>query len=280
MPRTRRAARSSGRCCSSWGHPTLLADGFRGGGRALIGPAVYPAWLALLKLLLAIVPAIAGGVALTVTAADGGSAGEVALATLTSAIGAAVQVALWVTVAFAIVERVGVDPATFAPLTPGTDWDPADLPEPQSQQMGWGEAAWSIVAAGVGIALLTTVDYTVRVDGQPVQVLTDAALLWRWVVVAGLVLGVVVVCQVLVRGRWTMASAGANLLTNLLVGIPLVGLLLADRVVTPQAVGAILQGNALDWADLNLRLAGGVIAGILVWDTFDVFRKARPHTSG
>ncbi|MCE1178458.1 MAG: hypothetical protein LWW86_05435 [Micrococcales bacterium] len=262
------------------GHPTTLADGYRGGPRALIGPGVYPAWAALLKLLLAIVPVIVGGVALAVSATEGEGAGEVISAAIFAAFEAALQVAVWVTLAFAIVERVGVDPGTFAPLTPAAQWAPEDLPDPEARQVGWGEASWSVAVAAVGIALLTAVDYVVQVDGRPVQVLTDLALTWRWVVVAGLVLGVIVAAHLLIRGRWTMRSATANLVSNLLVGVPLVTLLLTDRLVTPAARPGLLPGNSIEWADLNLGVAAVIIGGILLWDTVDAFRGAARNRRG
>lgn len=262
------------------GHPSALADGYRGRGRALIGPTVYPAWLALLKMLLAIVPAVVGLVVLVVALAQGQGGVEAFAAGLGGAVEAALQVFFWVTVAFAIVERSDVAADTFAPLVPSKDWTPESLPELDDAKIGVGEIATSLISAAVGIVLLTMMRPTVDVDGRTLQLFTDNAMLWRWVAVAGLALGVVVVAYVVVRRRWTVPAAHLNLLSNLAFGIPVVWLLLTDDLVHPDTVDLLFQGEAIRWADLNLTVFALVLAAILLWDTLDAYRRAaRARTS-
>ena len=257
------------------GHPSLLADGYRGGGRSLIGPRVYPVWLAMLKLLLSIVPAVAGVVAMAVSAYEGASTAAVVADGVVSALGAAFQVFLWVTLAFAVVERSDVDTEVFAPLVPSKEWTPDQLPEVQAESYGWGEAAFGIVTSMVGIVLLAGAGRLVRDDGDTVRILSDAALTWRWVVVAGLALGVLVACYVLVRRRWTVPAAAANLVSGVLVGVPLVWLLVTRNLFHPDALAMVPAGALERWGDTNHVVVAVIIVAILLWDAVDPFLKLR-----
>lgn len=258
------------------GHPSTLAAGYRGTPRYLIGPAFYDAWLAVLKILLAIVPATVAIVVLVLgVAEDRGAAGMVS-DVLWGAVGAALQVAGWVTLGFVIAERTGTDPDRVSHLVPTRDWTPEQLPDgPRARQVGWGDAAWMMVFTVVGIAVLSAADRPLRFEGRTYQLLTDTALVWRWVAVAGLVLGVVALAVVMVRGRWTMPTALLNVLSNLLVGVPILALLATGTLFTPEAFDLIRPEQARDWLSLNGWFFGVIFALVLLWDMLDPFRLMR-----
>lgn len=257
------------------GHPTLLADGYRGRGRALIGPAVYPAWLAMVTLLLKIVPAFVGVIAVLVALAEQESAAKVVAAGLGGAIQAALQVVLWVTLAFAIVERTDADPDSL-PLVPHRDWTPDHLPEvsDDTTRVGWGEGATMILSCTLGIVFLTVANRLVHVDGQPLPILSDTAMTWRWVPVAGLALGIVTAAFVLVARRWTLRTAGLNLVSNVLFAVPVVWLLATRDLFHPEMVDVVLIGPGRDWVDLNHTVLIVIVLAFVLWDTVDVYRRA------
>lgn len=254
------------------GHPTLLADSYRGRGRALIGPAVYPAWLATLKLLLGIVSAVVAVIAVVVALAEDASWASAIAAAVTGAIQGAFQVVVWVTIGFAIAERTGADPQSI-PLMPSKDWTPEQLPEVQERGTGLGEGLLMLASCTIGIVLLTLVNQLVRVDGELLPVFTDVALTWRWVAVAGLGLGVVTAALIMVRRRWTMGLAHVNLVGNLLIGLPL-GWLLATRELFHPDVLVGLVSDTRDWVDLNHNVLLVILVVVLVWDTVDAYRLA------
>lgn len=257
------------------GHPARLADSYRGEGRSLIGPRVYPAWLALLKLLLGIVPAVTGAVSLIVALSEGASGAAAVSGAVFTALGAAMQVVFWVTVAFVIVERTQTDVEALAPLTGEGAWEPEDLPDPASRRVTWGEGVTMIVMNAIGLAFVAAFAPTATVDGVDVPLLTSTAMVWRWVVVAGFAFALVVAASVLTRGRWTGPTAWGNLVANLLIGIPLVALLLMGDLLNPEAVWATLSEDVLRWGALNSRVAAAIIGVFLLWDSVDAFRGAR-----
>lgn len=256
------------------GHPTLLADNYRGSQRALIGPRVYPAWLAMLKLLLSIVPAVVAVIVFLVALSEGRSGVAALMDGLLTAAQAAMQVGLWVTVAFAVVERTDTDISALAPLTAHEDhpWVPEDLPDPAPRRIGWGEGVAMIVGNVVGIVFVSVFPSKMTVGDGSYQLLSDAALAWRWCIVAGFVLGLIAAAYVLIRGRWSVATASINLLANLLVGAPVITLLLTGTFFDQAAAGGMGPEVESIWTMLNLRVIAGVIAVILLWDTIDAFR--------
>src|SRR5699024_3188956 len=89
------------------GHPTRLADGYRGAGRSLIGPAYYPSWLCTVKALLIWVPAVVADVMFVVGLIDGDNPGGIVGEVISSSLWATMMVLFWVTLGFAIAERTG-----------------------------------------------------------------------------------------------------------------------------------------------------------------------------
>lgn len=86
------------------GNPDQLAARYADRRLQLIGPTYYLVWLRLLKLLLSFVPALVGTVVAIVDAADGKGFGAIGTG-ITTALQVAVQIAFWLTVTFAVIER-------------------------------------------------------------------------------------------------------------------------------------------------------------------------------
>ena len=129
-------------------------------------------WWRLLKLLLAIVPAVAvAGVALAQLIAQA-PIGTVIGQSIAAGIGTVVHLFFWVTIVFVILERSGADT--------GTSWDVDQLPEPQTTGAGRADAIASVIFGilGIGVILWDQLRGFVRIDGESLPILHPQ--LWPW----------------------------------------------------------------------------------------------------
>lgn len=258
------------------GHPARLADSYRGGGRYLIGPRLYPTWVRLLKVLLAIIPAVAGVLVLLIEATSGtGTAGALA-AGISAAISAALQVVVWVTAGFALAEYFEgedqlLDAVGGAGLGEAGEWDPADLPEVQERQVTWGEGIFMVVSNAVllMLVLLPGGSNFFTLDGERISIFSELALSLRWVLAIGLLVSLVMSILVLVRGRWDPLTAILNTVGNLIFGVPVVWLLLTGELFHIE-----LYDWADGWGDINVLVFALIVIAVLLWDSLDGLIKA------
>lgn len=257
------------------GDPMRLAAGYSGRTLHLIGPGVYPHWVRLTRLLLAIiVPLAALGhvVARLLTDAvvtDG--IGAVAADTVGLALTTALHVVFWTTLVFAVIERTSGSAELGA-------WDPDQLPESGEGRVGIAETAGSLVLlALVALALVwQQTSSPVRPDGTPVPVL-DPALWSGWL---PLLLGVLAAQAVLVvavsrAGHWTRRSAAVGATLDLAFAVPLLLLLRADRLFNPAFVEEMVRRGWQDAErDLTVSASIGIVI-VLVWSLVDDARRAR-----
>lgn len=260
------------------GHPTSLADSYRGEGRSLIGPRLYPAWRRTLRALLLWVPALVGVINLVVGVLDQDTAAELVGSVVTSVVGSAVMVAFWVTVGFAIAERTGAEVETLEVLGSHEDWDPGDLPEPERRQVSWGDGIMSVL---LNVFILTLLVLPGRLGGSVDtvtwgQIFTDSAYSLRWVLAAGMVASLLASLFVLAKGRWAWPTAVVNLVGTVLFAGPLVWLAarndLYDWDTLPTAW--IADGDLQINEQTTLTVTIIVLLAIALWETFDSFRKA------
>lgn len=261
------------------GHPTRLADSYRGSGRSLIGPTVYPAWVRVLKTLLSFIPVLVAIVVLTVDLVQGSAVGEAVWSALGAAFFAVVNVVFWVTFGFAVAERYQTEEELLVDLGESSaDWDPDDLPAAASGQVSWGDALASVIGTAVMLALiLLPGNLSVVVDGEPLSIFSDLALTLRWVLAAGLALSLVAEAFVLARGRWNWSMAVVNVVGNVLFGGVLAWLLMSDRLFDAPWVLSeeVAQGVGWEaWGPPTLLVTGIVVLAISVWDAVSGLRKA------
>lgn len=236
---------------------------------ALIGPAVYPAFIRVLTRLEAIiVPIVFIGVGLASIVGEA-SPWQVLSSAANAAVLAGIQVAFWVTVVFAVVERTGGAPAR---------WALADVP---TARRATGVSVGELVASTVGLTLLTVFlvwqpgYQSTWGDVDSLIPIIDPALNQFWipwlvgVVLASLVLTV----AVFVHGRWTIWLAGVNSALNLAFAAPVIWLLLNDRVLSPQFVDAMQQAPVQAPAFVPTLLAW-IFAGVAVLDTAQSWWRA------
>jgi hypothetical protein len=263
------------------GNPTRLAAGMTGQPMYLIGPELFLVYRHLLFLLLGIVVPIVGVVEAAVEINGGAGIGPALLAGIGGALTVGVHVAFWVTLAFAIVERV--DPATrksteLKELT--QPWTVESLPDlPSSGAVGVGETVGEIVTLGIsigGLLYLRDWSWVSDASGEPIP-LFDPALwdFWFPALVAVLALTAVFHIVKLVVGRWTFGLAIVHAVLLTAFAVPFAALALNGALINPAFA------EAVGWAQLaegdGVAMLAVAAATILIngWEAIDGFRKAR-----
>lgn len=255
------------------GDPERLAAGYTDKTLYLVGPRYFPDWKRLLTLLLSIVVPI---VAMAVTGA-GFLGGRPPLEAITGGLSAAfmtgVQLAFWITVVFAVMER---RPAEA--LVEGLGWTPDALPEvPAGRTASLVEIAFSVAALAVAAVALVwqQAAMPITIDGASYPLFNPE--LWSfWLPYFLVLLGLQILFHVAlyVRGSWSWPFAAVNTVLNLAFTVPALWLWTNGLLFDPGLVAA-LEGMGLAEA---FRPAGIVIAVVIVavtgWDIVDGWLKA------
>lgn len=192
------------------GDPAILAASYSDRPLHLIGPKYYLTWWRLLKLLLAVIPAIAMVGAAIGTAISGGDIGAVIGAMVAAGISTVVHIGFWTTLIFVILERTNSE--TTLP-----DWNVDQLPVVQTKKAVVGDVIATIVLALI-LAGSVLWDHFVGWGQDQVHVLSD--VLWPGVAVGFFVclaLTVVIALIVLRVGRWTILLASLNTVIALVI---------------------------------------------------------------
>jgi hypothetical protein len=271
------------------GDPGALASRYTS-SRAdyLLGPNVYPVWLALVGRLLAVLVPLIGVLALTASLIEGSTPGQAIVAGISGAFQVAVQTLFWFTLVFVIIDRVG-GPKERAELsaaaaavgvrdTGDRPWTPDDLPDlPTLGRMDVGDLAAALVANVFLIAGLiwATAASPFVIDGQSYPLFDPA--LWSfwlpWFIVVA-VLEIVFTLAVYRRGRWTYTYAVGNALLGAAFAIPAIYLLANQLLFNPAFVDA-LGDESGEWLQVTTLVTSLVIVGAVGWDAIDGFLKAR-----
>ncbi|MEU7848122.1 permease prefix domain 1-containing protein [Micromonospora parva] len=258
------------------GNPDVLAARYADRRLQLIGPTYYLVWLRLLKLLLSFIPALVGTVVTVVEAAEGKGFGAIGPG-LVVALQVGVQIAFWLTLTFAIIER-----SQTAVDLPG--WTVDQLPDaPVHRGIPLADTIASVVMLVATIAYLPIQHFQSWVrgtDGENIAILDPA--LWSFWLPALIVVLIASVIFEIVKyriGRWTWRLFGTKVLLNLAFSVPLAWLALSDRLLNPALA------ERLSWlADAENRdLIGAAIAVgaavVVVWDLIDTAIKTRRQTA-
>lgn len=239
---------------SAMGDPIRVASGYSGRPLHLIGPRLFPGYVRLLRLLLTIVVPIVAVVIGTTTVLAGSGAWQALLVALGTAFNVGVQVAFWVTLVFAIIERTGHAPDA-------STWDLEDLTELPDQRIGLGETVASIV----GMALLAWVllwqpGYQPTLDpGGPSIPILAPSLSTFWIpFLVGVLLASIALQIVIYRtGRWTVALAAVNTVLSLAFAVPVVWLIQSDQMLNPAFLSAVS-------VDTTVPILGG-LPTLIAW---------------
>ncbi|MEV4710979.1 permease prefix domain 1-containing protein [Micromonospora sp. NPDC049374] len=253
------------------GNPAQLAARYTDRRLQLIGPEYYLAWQRLLIVLLSTIPAIVGvlmGV-LQATVADNaaGAIGE----GIAGAFNVAVQIAFWVTLVFAVMERLGT------PLNL-PEWSVDQLPEhPAERDVTLTDVCASIVFLGLFAAFLPWQHFqsVMGPDGERLPVL-DPALWTFWLPLLLVVLLASIAFEIAKyrARRWTWPLVAVNAVLSLAFAVPAIWLLLDDRLLNPEFVARFAWLNDGGLGTVT-RISVVVIVAITLWDIVDSAVKAR-----
>ncbi|MET7962486.1 permease prefix domain 1-containing protein [Micromonospora zamorensis] len=258
------------------GNPDVLAARYADRRLQLIGPTYYLVWLRLLKLLLSFIPALVGTIVAIVDVADGKGFGAIGSG-IGIAIEVAVQIAFWLTLTFALIER-------FQPVSSLPEWTVDQLPDvPARRDISLADTIASVAMLVLTIGYLPFQHYQSWVhetDGGNIPIL-DPALWSFWLPALMAVLVADVVFEIVKYriGRWTWTLFGVKALLSLAFSVPVVWLALTDRLLNPAL------GDRLTWLAEgdNRNTLGAVIAlgaaVVLVWDLIDTATKSRRHAA-
>jgi hypothetical protein len=247
------------------GDPGLLAAKHGGHAQHLIGPAYFGQWWRLLRLLLVTVLPTVGAIMLILQGLTGNSVETTVTSTLNVVFQVGVQLVLWVTVAFAIMDRYAAEPAH-------PDWTPDDLPEPVEGSIGLGDMVLSItlLAALIWAILWQRDHWLVTVGGSEVPALNpDAWSFWFPLLLAVLCASLFLEVVKYAVGHWTVALAVVNTALNALFAGVVLWLWTSETLINPAVVATLPEGipgllGALPW----------VIVLVCLWDTFDGWWRA------
>ena len=255
------------------GDPELLAARYMDRSMVLIGPRFYPEWRRLLTLLLPIVVPIVVIVASGAAWMSGTPGTQLIGVAISTGIGVAVQMAFWITLVFALLERFGHDEAL------GEAWTPDRLPETPAESVKPHLA--EIVVAFVGLAFLAgmavwqqlALPITIEGTGYP---LFNPALWSFWLPWFLLVIGLEIVFTLVrwARGGWTWVLAVANLALNVAFVAPAIWLVQTGQLIDPALVAAVDAEAGTAWLQPTITIGIVIALGVAAWDSFDGFRQA------
>jgi hypothetical protein len=252
------------------GNPEQLAARYTDRRLQLIGPRYYLVWWKVLRLLLTFIPAIVGVVTGVVKATVGGEPGTAIGAGIASALQTAVQIAFWVTLSFAVLERT--DTSLNLP-----EWTVDQLPEEtRERQVTLVDTCASIVFLVLTIAYLPWQHFQPWLSGDGSRLPMLDPVLWSFWLPALIVVLVASLGLEIAKyraGRWTWPLVGVNAVLELAFAVPLIWLLLTDRLLNPALIErfAWLRDGG---ADDVTRIAAVVTVAVVVWAVVDSAVKA------
>lgn len=259
---------------SDLGDPSVMASRYSERPRALIGPEVFPEYLWVLRLVIAVaVPAVTAFAMFGAGLQDDARFRDVISAGSGAVFNGLIQVAFWVTLVYAFADRwKSHDP-----------WTPDRLPEVlvrRSASVGMGDTIVGIIMTVLaGVALIWQHRWPPLEDSAGVGVPFFDPGMWRGAGQGLLVLllaSVAVQAFVLARRHWNGGLAIANAAINMAsLGI-VVGLASQDHLVNAEFLAIVADRTEVEVSPQNAAwLVVAVIAAIEIWDTIEAFIAAR-----
>jgi len=242
------------------GDPARLAADYSDRPLYLIGPRFYLAWLRVMRKLLAVIPPLAGMVALVVHLLTGEDLVGSILGGLWAVFITAVNVVAWTTLGFAVAERAAeTSPADLEPLT---RWSLDRLPRVPDRHFNPGEVIGSMVAIAVVFVLILGVRNVTFPFLDP-----DA-----WNVGIPVLLGLLAFSFILALvklrvGTWSYALATANAILNFGFAAWWAWAL-GGSLLNLDYFGYWAGSN---WLTVSVRITLAIIVAICIWDAYKGF---------
>ena len=270
------------------GDPSRLAAEYAGPARYLIGPSVYGSYLRTLGIVSAAVVPVSWLAVIAVWIAGGNSLLTAIVTAFVVALFAALLVAFWTTLAYAVFERsseVRAEMAEAFGAGPGR-WTPDRLPAYATvRPIGTSDAVEAIVGGSIGIALLfvqRSVSPFSDAYGQPIPFLNpDMWSFWLSVLVAIAVAWIAAEFVMLALGSWKRWLAIVLTVIQLASTTIYVGLLAGGQLFNPaffEKLGAeswVASGSVLVLLLIFLSVIGAAQAIAKLWGFPAAQRRGR-----
>lgn len=263
------------------GDPMRLSATYSGRSLSLIGPTFYPEYIRLLKLLVSIVVPIVTVVVGFATALAGESLWSVLLSAVGSGFMVGIQVAFWVTLVFAVVDRQSTDsPSIVSEVTSEltSDWDLDDLPEVNVNRIGLGDTLASITGLSLLVLFLLwqpTYQESFDLGGAPISILNpELSTVWIPVLIVILLASITLELIKYRMGKWTIPLAGVNSLLSLSFAFSAIYIITSDQLLNSEFLVAISSGEFAGFVDLLPTMIAWVIAVVTVFDVSEGWWKA------
>ncbi len=267
------------------GDPTRLAAGITGRPLYLIGPDLFVQYRQLLVLLLSIVLPIVGVIQVVVQVSEGEAWFGAIVAGIAGAWTVGLHIFFWVTMTFALVERVDAAKEARDELTKAADrWTVDQLPELPTGRITAGELVGELVTTLFtigGILFLTGAAWFTDAAGDVIPLFNpEIWSFWMPVLIGFLILLAGLQVVIFLVGRWTIPFAIVFALLQLGFSIPVIYLALTGTLINPAFADALgwpplAEGDGL----VMLGVAAGT-AMVTGWEIYDGFRRARRANAG
>ncbi|GIG64050.1 permease prefix domain 1-containing protein [Phytomonospora endophytica] len=218
------------------GDPIRLAAKYADRPLALIGPDLYPAYIRLLVVLMSTVLPIAVLAVVVIDALDGdNSVGSLIGAAIGGVLTIGGQMFAWLTVIFALIDRMRRTDAAAKSLV----WTPDMLPALRRAPDKGGLAAYASVVwyASLIAAIVwqhAAAPYRLD-DGSQVEVLNPALWSnWIWPIIGGLAVMAALEIVRIVRRGWTLALVIAYTVADLVFALPLAWIFYDRQILNPE----------------------------------------------
>ncbi|KON88059.1 membrane protein [Sporosarcina globispora] len=279
------------------GNPAALAAGYRDQPMHLIGPRYFDVYVSLLKMILP----IAAAISLISIAAEfflDFNHDETLLNAMLDFIGygiwklieVSVQVFFWLTVVFAVIERVDKDKEQH-PLSPSLKpWTPDDLKSityiPKKKAISKCEIFGSLMWTAIWATLYFYADQLMgiyRGGGEGLEFKIPAVnqdiLLGYWpVVVVIIALEVGLALYKLIIGQWTKRMAIFNTVLELFATIVFIFILMNPNLLQQEFIAYMTDLFSISAAQFKNWLLGGIMITFIIYaviSIFDGIRKSR-----
>ncbi len=255
------------------GDPMRVSATYSGRSLSLIGPRFYPEYIRLLKLLVSIVVPIVTVVVGVTTALTRESVWSVVLAALGSGFMVGIQVAFWITLVFAVIDRRTTDSSSVT-----SEWDFDDLPEITENRIGLGDTLASITGLSLLVLFLLwqpTYQESFDPGGPPIPILNPAlSTLWIPILIVILLASITLELIKYRTGRWTIPLAAVNSLLSLSFAFSAIFIIASDQLLNSEFMAAITVGEFKTFIDLIPTMIAWVIGVVTAFDVTEGWWKA------
>ncbi len=279
------------------GNPASLASGYRDQPMHLIGPRYYDLYISLFKMILPIAGVIA--VISMIASYFFSYNGEEAILNIIIKvfsegiwvlIEVGIQVAFWVTLTFAIIERSDKGRDT-EPLTMNyTKWTPDDLKNvtyiPKKKAIPRSEVFFSLIWTAIWATSYFYADHLLGIyknEGSGLEFVTPAlnqdVIISYWPLIV-IVIGLEVSFALFkfFKGKWTYKLAVLNTVYEIIATIVVIVIMINPNLFQPEFVSFMADLFSISAEQFTNWIIGGVIFLFVLFggiSIFDGFRKAR-----